>query len=121
MFVLDLFFKLAVPFVIVSVIVAKVALGVDRTVGIYDSAAGEARRDQINRDYKTNRGSAVIAGIFVVLWGLTLAAMVESMGAVFFTFVIGALMIIPFMTVCACVIMVYNLAVHGYAHAKSRR
>ena len=121
MHALDLFFKLAVPFTILCVIVAKLALGFDRSVGIYDSAEGEARRDAINREYNTNAGAAVIAGIFVVLWGLTLASMIQSTGQVFFSVVIGAVVAIPFMAVCVGVIMVYTFAVHGYANAKRGR
>ena len=117
---LDLFFKMAVPFAILCVIVASVAVSYNRRFGVYDSASGAARRDAINRDYGTMRGAKVIAGIFVMLWGLTCAALVESAGLSAFAIVIGALITIPFMAVCTGVIMIYMFAVHGYANLKAR-
>lgn len=118
MSILDVFFSLAVPFVIFGLIAAKVGIGFDRVKGIYRGPEGAARRDAINAKFRTNRGAIVIAGIFAVLWGLTVAALIEELGAVFFTFVIAVLMIIPFMTVCAVAIAIYMFSVHGYAKAK---
>ncbi|MEM7417785.1 MAG: hypothetical protein AAF389_20010 [Gemmatimonadota bacterium] len=73
-----------------------------------------------NEKYGTTKGAMVIAGLFVVLWGLTVLAMIESWGAIFFTFVIAAVIVIPFMAVCAGAIMIYTFAVHGYAHVRNR-
>ena len=117
---LDLFFSIAVPFIILCVIVAKVALAYNADKGIYQGAEGAHRRDAINEQFRTNRGAIVVAVIFVLLWALTLWGLIESWGATFFTFVIGFLMIIPFMAVCAGVIMIYMFAVHAYANAKYR-
>ena len=118
--ILDLFFKAAVPFLIVCVVVAKIVLGVHRRRGIYSSPAGVQRRDEINRKHKTNLGAAVIAVVFALLWVLMLFALIEEWGAVFFTFVVSALMLIPFMAVCAGAIMLYMFIVHAKANAKMR-
>lgn len=117
---LDAFFSVAVPLVIFGLILSKVALRVDAVRGIYRGPEGAARRDAINRTFRTNQGAIVIAGLFVVLWGLTVAGLVEKLGAIFFTFVIGVLLIIPFTTVCAVVIAIYMFAVHGYANTRKR-
>ena len=71
--------------------------------------------------WELSLGAAVIAGVFVVLWVLMLLALIEEWGAIFFTFVIAALMILPLLAVCSCVIMVYMFTVHGIANAKARR
>lgn len=118
MSILDVFFRFAVPVVIVGVVLAKLGIGFDKVHGIYRGPEGAARRDAINEKFRTNLGAIVIAGLFVVLWGLTVAALVDELGAIFFTFVIAALLIIPFTTVCAVVVLIYTYAVHGYANAK---
>lgn len=115
---LDAFFSVAVPFVIVSFIAAKAALAWQEKNGIYEGAEGAARRDGINEKFRTNQGAIVIAVLFLMLWGVMLAGLIERWGPEFFTFVIAALLLIPFATVCGAAIMVYMFAVHGYAKAK---
>lgn len=117
---LDAFFSLAVPFVVFGLIVAKLGLGYESVRGIYRGPDGAARRDAINEKFRTNRGAVVIAGLFTVLWGFTVAGLVDMWGAVFATFLIGVLLIIPFTTVCAVAIMIYMFSVHGFAKHKGR-
>ena len=118
--ILDLFFKAAVPFLLVCMVVAKIAFAVQRRRGIYASPEGALRRDEINRKYRTNRGAVVITVVFALLWVLMLLALIEEWGAVFFTFVVSALMLIPFMAVCAGAIMIYMFAIHAKANARAR-
>ncbi|MCA1789558.1 MAG: hypothetical protein LC667_06810 [Thioalkalivibrio sp.] len=66
------------------------------------------------------KDSAVIGVIFFILWGLTVAGLVEQWGAIFFTFVVSALLLIPFFTVCLGVIMLYNFAVHAYVKLRDQ-
>lgn len=82
------------------------------------SVEGESVRDEVNAKYRTNLGAVVIAGIFVVLWGVTVAALIEEWGGIAFTFAVAAFLIIPFLAVCAVVIMLYMFAVHGYAKTR---
>lgn len=117
---LDLFFKAAVPFTILCLVAAKVVIAIDRRRGIYATEEGERRRDRINREHRTTRGALVIALIFLVLWILTIASLIEEWGAIFFTFVVGALILIPYMTVCAGAIALYMFVVHARANAKAR-
>ncbi len=117
---LDLFFSAAVPFMVICVVVAKLGAAFCERRGVYKTPEGEARRDAINERYRTNLGSLVIAVVFVLLWVLTVYELVQRWGAIFFTFAIGAVIVIPYMAVCAGVIMMYTLAVHGAAKAKSR-
>lgn len=114
MSLLDLFFAVAVPFTIVCVVVAGVVRSYAARKGIYDGEEGAARRDAINQNFRTNTGAVVIAVIFFALWGLMVAGLVEQWGAILFTFVVSALLLIPFFTVCLGVIMVYMFAVHAY-------
>ena len=118
MSILDAFFTVAPPFAIFSMLVASVTISHAKRRGIYAGEEGEARRAAVNRKYHTNMGAAVIGGCFVLLWFVTVAALVEQWGAIFFTFVVSALLIIPYFAVCAAVIMLYMLAVHGYAKAR---
>ena len=120
MSVLDTFFSAAVPFVVVSLVVAQVAQRYASTRGVYEGTDGAARRDAINKRYRTNAGAVVIAAVFLALWGVTVAALVEQWGAIFFTFVISGLLLLPFATVGACAIMLYMFAVHGVAAMKDR-
>lgn len=117
---LDLFFTVAVPFLVIVVVVAKLAIAHDRKHGIYRTPEGELRRDEINRRYRTNRGAAVIAVAFLGLWGLTAWALVEKLQGTFFAVVVSGLLLVPFAAVCAGVIALYMFGVHGYAKARSR-
>lgn len=117
---LDAFFATAVPFVIFCVVVAVVFRSYAERRGIYEGTEGEARRDAINQKFRTNKGAVVIGVIFTVLWGLMVAALVQQWGAVAFTFVVSALLLIPFFTVCVGVIMLYTFAVHAWARYKGR-
>ncbi len=118
MSILDAFFTVAPPFAIFSMLFASFAISYAKRRGIYVGEEGEARRDAVNRKYGTNKGAAVIGGFFVLLWLVTVAALVEQWGAILFTWIVSALLIIPYFTVCAAVIMLYMFAVHGYAKAK---
>ena len=118
MSLLDVFFKAAVPFVVVSVVAATALLSRNRVRGVYRGAEGAARRDAVNRTYRTNTGSVVIAVIFLGIWGMVVADLVGRWGAVFFTFVVSVLLLLPFSVVCACAILLYTLAVHGWARTK---
>ncbi len=117
---LDAFFTLAVPFIVVCVVVAVVVRSYAERRRIYEGTEGEARRDAINEKFRTNRGAVVIGVIFAMLWGVTVAGLVQESGAVAFTFVVSALLLIPFFTVCVGVIMLYTLAVHAWASYKNR-
>lgn len=117
---LDAFFTLAVPFIVVCVVVALVVRSYAERRGIYDNAEGEARRDAVNEKFRTTRGAVVIGVIFAVLWGVTVVGLVQDRGAVAFTFVVSALLLVPFFTVSVGVIMLYTLAVHAYARHKGR-
>ena len=116
---LDVFFGFAIPFVIVSVVLAKVAVAWDRRHGIYRSAEGEQRRDEINRTYGTNKGAIVIGLVFLGIYGLGVASLIEEWGPRFFTFVISALLVIPFLAVTSCAIALYMGLVHVCANMKS--
>lgn len=116
---LDLFFKLAVPFTVFCVIIAKVGIGLAKRHGVYSTAEGEQRRDEINRKHRTNRGAAIIATLCALVWILMLFGMIESMGAKFATFLIWALLALPFGTVCTGIIMLYLATVHGLANFKA--
>ena len=115
---LDAFFAVAPPFVIISLFLGALAVSYAKSRGVYEGDEGAARRDAVNAKYRTTTGAVVIGGIFVVLWGVTVAALIEQWGAIAFTFVVAAFLIIPFLTVCTAVIMVYMFAVHGYAKTR---
>lgn len=117
---LDAFFALAVPLVIVGVVLARVALKYDETKGIYRGPDGAARRDWVNRTFRTSRGAIVISVVFVILWAMMVGGLVEQWGFTLFSVVIGVLLIVPFTTVCAVVITIYMFAVHGYANTRHR-
>ena len=117
---LDAFFSVAVPFVVVSIVVAKVAQRYAGARGVHQGADGANRRDGINARYRTNTGAVVIGVLFLALWGVIVAGLVEQWGAVFFTFVVAVLLLLPVTTVAACAIMLYMFAVHGYAAMRNR-
>jgi len=117
---LDAFFSLAVPLVVVTVLVAGFALRYDGVRGIYGGEEGAARRDEVNRTYRTNLGAIVIGLIFLGVWGVLVAGLIEQWGAVFFTFVIATLLLLPVFTVAVCVITLYMYVVHGVARLRSR-
>lgn len=117
---LDAFFAFAVPVGFLCVLVAVGARSYDRVYGIYRGEEGAARRDAINQRFRTNTGALVILAVFLLLWAVTVAGLVERWGAIFFTFVVAVLLLLPFLTVCAGVVMLYMFAVHGYARAKDR-
>lgn len=118
MSLLDAFFRLAVPLVVLAVIFAGVAHRYDRTRGLYRGKAGASRRDEINRRYRTNTGAVVIGVVFLGIWGLLVASLIEQWGAIFFTFVIAVLLLLPVGTVAVCVIAIYMFAVHGFARLR---
>ncbi|MEE4329913.1 MAG: hypothetical protein V2J10_03540 [Wenzhouxiangella sp.] len=119
MSLLDVFFKIAVPFVVLTMVFAGFALRYDRTRGIYRGEEGASRRDQINRRYRTNTGAVVIGILFLGVWGLLVAGLIEQWGAIFFTFVVAALLLLPVGTVAVCVIAVYMFAVHAFARLRN--
>lgn len=115
---LDAFFSIGPPIIIGSLLITTFAVSVARSRGVYEGEEGEKRRDAVNAKYRTTIGAVVIGGIFVMLWGVTVASLIEEWGAIFFTYVVAALLIIPFLAVCAAVIALYMFAVHGYAKTK---
>jgi len=117
---LDAFFSLAVPIVVATVILSSVALRFNRSRGIYSGEEGAARRDEVNRSYRTNTGAVVIGVVFAGVWALLVAGMIEQWGPIFFTFVIAVLLLLPVFTVAACVIAIYMYIVHGVAAARRR-
>jgi hypothetical protein len=117
---LDAFLRLAVPLVVVTVVLAGVVVRYDRARGIYRGEEGATRRDEINRTYRTNPAAIAIGVVFLGVWGVMVAAMIEQWGAVFFTFVVAVLLLIPVGTVAVCVIAIWTLAVHAFANARRR-
>ena len=120
MSLVDAFFRFAVPLVVVTAVLAGVVVRYDRARGIYRSDEGVARRDEINRTYRTNAGAIVIGVAFVGVWAVMVAAMIGEWGAIPFTFVIALLLLIPVGTVAVCVIAIWTLAVHAFANARRR-
>jgi len=120
MSILDAFFSVAVPLVVLTLIVGAVVQHYDKARGIYRGKDGSDRRSEINKRWGTNKGAVVIGVIFLGVWGLIVAALIEQWGAVFFTFVVAALMLIPVATVAVCVIALYTLLVHAIANARQR-
>ncbi|MEM7469519.1 MAG: hypothetical protein AAF387_21935 [Pseudomonadota bacterium] len=119
--ILDVFFDIAIPLVVVGVVVAKLVLSRVGPQGIYATDKEKKTRDAINQQYRTNRGAAVIAGIFVLIYVFIVFALIEQWGAIFFTFVISVLMLLPVATVCGVVIMFYTFSVHAWANSKSAK
>lgn len=117
---LDAFFKLAVPLVIFGVAFAYFVLSLNSRYQFYGDEEGKLRRAEINHKYRTNRGAVIIAFIFLLIYSGIVYGLIDEWGAKFFTFVISFLMIIPVMTICSLVIMLYMHAVHGWAHVKVR-
>ena len=118
--ILDAFFTVAPPFLLFCLLFASIALSYNKRRGIYEGAEGAKRRDAVNKKYRTTAGAVVIAGVFTMFWGVTVAALLEQWGPRAFTFVVSAILVVPFLTVCAAVIMLYMFAVHGFAKARSR-
>ena len=113
--ILDVFFKIAVPVAIGGMVFAKLMIARNNARPFYSGAEGAARRDAINQRYQTNKAAIVIAILFVPIYGLVVAGLIEEWGPKFFTFVISALLLLPTMVVYSVVLMIYCFAVHGVA------
>ncbi len=117
---LDLFFKVAVPLVGIGVVVSKVMIARNKRKGFYEGESGMARRDQINKKYRTNRGAVIIGIACLGIWGLIVAELVNRCGAILFSYVVSALMLIPMFAVYSVLLLIYMGSVHGFANLKAR-
>lgn len=117
---IDVFFKFAVPLTIFAVAVAVAVLRYNRRRPVYSGADGARRRDAINKQYKTNRGSVVICVIVAVFYMLTVYNLFDHVGARGYVFatVVSVFLVIPFGTVAGALILLYTLAVHFIANRK---
>lgn len=112
---IDHFFKLAVPIIVLSMIVSRLAVWRNNRKPFYEGEEGEARRDAINKRYRTTLKSIIICILFVGVWLLLVATLVDVWGYTALTYIVGGFLLLPVGTVCAAVIALYMAAVHGAA------
>ncbi len=117
---IDVFFKLAVPLTIFTLLVAVAVLRYNRRRPVYSGADGARRRDAINERYKTNRGGIVIGLIVAAFYVLTVYGLFDHVGPRGYVFatVVGVLLLIPFATVAGALVLLYTLVVHFIANRK---
>ena len=116
-----MFFDVAAPVAAVGFVVASFLIKRNAAQPFYPGAEGEARRDAVNEQHGTTRGAVVIALLFVPIYALVVAGMIEQMGARALTFVVAGLLVIPLLAVYGVVTMVYMYTVHGVAALKRRK
>lgn len=114
---LDAFFAVAVPLVVISLIVAKILL---RQGNPYQGPEGEAKRDAINKRYGVNKSCIIITIIMVLFYALVVASLFDRWGNVLLSYAISVLLLIPFGTVTVCLFLLYTPIVHAIGNVKAR-
>ena len=119
---IDHFFELAIPFVVVMVIVSKLFIMIAEKKGIYASKEGAETRDDVNKRYGVNKGGIVIGILVFLVYLLCVGEIFERTGpsGFFFSCVISVLLLLPFGTVGVMLFLVYTLIVHGHAKLKRK-
>ena len=117
---IDHFITFAVWLIIGCSALAKVLWPYLQANPIYEGDAEEAKRDRINREYKTNRGSAIIGLFAIALWALVATVVVDEYGISAFAVVVSVLLVLPVAGVGLIAVVIYNFAVHGIAHLRER-
>ena len=117
--ILDLFFSLAIPMIIIGLVVGFVIKTVMERRGIYQDDEGKAKRDEINRTHRTNLSSLIIFIIFLMIYAMIFSSLIDEWGHTFNTYLVGVIISLPMLVLAAVVIAVYNLIVHAKANRKN--
>ena len=117
---IDVFFDFAAPLAIATVVVASIVIRTNKQGEFYASEEGIKTRDEINKKYKMNTAAIVIGILTLMVYGLVAAEIFEWAGksGTFFAIVVSVLLLIPFLTVYAGLVLIYTLLVHAIGNMK---
>ncbi len=117
---LDAFIGLGVILATLVVFISPLIYALKKKGGIYRGREGHEKRDEINKKYNTNLGSAIIAVLCFGVYLLICYGIIMEWGASFAIILLCAFLFLPAMMICVFIIMIYIFSVHGYANIKGK-
>ncbi len=117
---LDAFISFAASIGVLIVLASPLIVYLNKRGGIYKGREAVKKRDDINKQYRTNLGSALLAIVcFVAYIGLCKLILSEY-GFSLLIYILCGFLFLPSMLICSVIILIYNYSVHGYANMKNK-